>query len=95
MESKMNENNDEDSFFGKRYDNESADEEDVDEENCRLSQESDFKASNLERKKTRLNQRSTMDIFTNEHEALVGTNASGNIFVVNVYIAQDRIKVNF
>lgn len=79
MESKMNENDDEEDFF--------LDEEDEEEENCRLSQEFDFSASNLERRKTRMTQRSTMDIFTNEQEALVGTNAFGNILLLYFYIA--------
>jgi hypothetical protein len=75
MESKMNDNDDDDSnlLFGKYYDNEAADDEDEALEKARLAEEADEKASKAKRRQIRLNQRSLMDVFTDEQEALQGT----------------------
>jgi hypothetical protein len=74
MESKMNDNDDDSNLlFGKYYDNEAADDEDEALEKVRLAEEADVKTSKAKRRQIRINQRSLMDVFTDEQEALQGT----------------------
>eukprot|EP00596_Hydrurales_sp_CCMP1899_P003858 CAMPEP_0119053118 /NCGR_PEP_ID=MMETSP1177-20130426/74208_1 /TAXON_ID=2985 /ORGANISM="Ochromonas sp, Strain CCMP1899" /LENGTH=453 /DNA_ID=CAMNT_0007032949 /DNA_START=102 /DNA_END=1463 /DNA_ORIENTATION=- len=72
----MNDNDDDSNLlFGKYYDNEAADDEDEALEKVRLAEEADVKTSKAKRRQIRINQRSLMDVFTDEQEALQDFNS--------------------